>query len=642
MVRDRGENAGDAERVFASGLKAGLIEKSVGTGGPSRGSGWIPPPARGENKDGLPGSDPAVIASDKVCLSGGGIPNFVPLQRFHQAVSDTNHQATNPAPDGEKRKRFQLGSGRPPSHQGPGWAVIHALGSLKLAMLLFLVIAVASVWGTIEESRYTSQVDMTFGARLAQHRIYHAWWFTFWLIVLCVNLACVTFTRLPWKKRHTGFIVTHYGIITLLIGSMIGKHAGIEGSMNLRIGDPPENSLVLGEMVLHFLDDRGRIYRAPFPMDVSPPRENRPKILPLPHKQRRTAGAPFSRVGSRWFGRSPGEPSLVFNRYSEKLEREEDFAPAPGSHSTGVRLHMVSAMMGGQGMDVTLITEPADKSYHALAGLAQISLSDRIVRDFDAMETPSPLLQIRVTGPGEVEYHVINSRAEVREGELRVGESLETGWADWVVRLEEALPEAAWVDEIRENPALPTGGGLAGAYGWLDWGDGRRTEPQWFLLGDMQRVQLDENEVRFGFGFRRERLPFQVELIGFEVPRDEGTDNPANFTSYLRFTDPETGESVEGSCGMNVPALYPNAFHRLLTGFTYKFSQASWDPDDLEVSTVQVLRDPGWLFKWVGSLTVVAGVYMIFFMRSFRHRRPEDIIDDLRAGDNESDKTGKP
>jgi hypothetical protein len=33
---------------------------------------------------------------------------------------------------------------------------------------------------------------------------------------------------------------------------------------------------------------------------------------------------------------------------------------------------------------------------------------------------------------------------------------------------------------------------------------------------------------------------------------------------------------------------------------------------------VQILRDPGWLLKWIGSLLVVIGVFMMFYLQPYR------------------------
>ena len=101
------------------------------------------------------------------------------------------------------------------------------------------------------------------------------------------------------------------------------------------------------------------------------------------------------------------------------------------------------------------------------------------------------------------------------------------------------------------------------------------------------------------------------------MKRNEGSDSPAGFKSTLHISTAE-GESATGQCWMNNPFSFPGAWLHTWTGLTYKISQASWNPDNLGQSTVQILRDPGWLLKWIGSLLVVSGVFLMFYVRGFR------------------------
>ena len=66
------------------------------------------------------------------------------------------------------------------------------------------------------------------------------------------------------------------------------------------------------------------------------------------------------------------------------------------------------------------------------------------------------------------------------------------------------------------------------------------------------------------------------------------------------------------------PVQFPGQWQNTWTGLTYKMSQASWNPDNLGQSTIQILRDPGWLLKWIGSLLIVCGIFMLFYVKSFR------------------------
>jgi hypothetical protein len=124
-------------------------------------------------------------------------------------------------------------------------------------------------------------------------------------------------------------------------------------------------------------------------------------------------------------------------------------------------------------------------------------------------------------------------------------------------------------------------------------------------------------EVQVAYGWKQIPLPIGLELIDFEVKRNEGNDSPAGFKSTVRVTNAE-GENATGQCWMNNPFSFPIAWWRSWTGLTYKMSQASWNPENLGQSTIQILRDPGWLLKWIGSLLIVTGIFLMFYVRGFR------------------------
>ena len=109
------------------------------------------------------------------------------------------------------------------------------------------------------------------------------------------------------------------------------------------------------------------------------------------------------------------------------------------------------------------------------------------------------------------------------------------------------------------------------------------------------------------------------------MKRNEGNDSPAGFKSTVRVTNRE-GESAVGQCWMNNPFSFPGETWRTWTGLTYKMSQASWNPENLGQSTIQILRDPGWLLKWIGSLLVSSGIFMLFYVKKFRRAAVEPVV----------------
>ncbi len=55
-----------------------------------------------------------------------------------------------------------------------------------------------------------------------------------------------------------------------------------------------------------------------------------------------------------------------------------------------------------------------------------------------------------------------------------------------------------------------------------------------------------------------------------------------------------------------------------MIGQNYKFSQASCNPMNPNQTTLQILFDPGWPFKWIGSILIVCGIALLFYYKPRR------------------------
>lgn len=108
------------------------------------------------------------------------------------------------------------------------------LSSVKLAIPIMLVLLACSIAGTITESN--------FNAEYAGLKIYKTWWFLLILVLLWINILFAALSRIPWKKRHTGFLITHLGMLLLLLGSVFTMLWGIDGTM--QIYEKSESNLV--------------------------------------------------------------------------------------------------------------------------------------------------------------------------------------------------------------------------------------------------------------------------------------------------------------------------------------------------------------------------------------------------------------
>lgn len=110
-----------------------------------------------------------------------------------------------------------------------------ALGSVRLAVVLIVFLAVVLAWATILESIYEREYTQWF--------VYGSHWFVVLLGLLGLNIFAATILRFPWKNRLP-FLVTHAGLLVLLFGSIQTFMSGVEGRLTVVEGETA-NSLMI-------------------------------------------------------------------------------------------------------------------------------------------------------------------------------------------------------------------------------------------------------------------------------------------------------------------------------------------------------------------------------------------------------------
>lgn len=328
------------------------------------------------------------------------------------------------------------------------WRLIYVCASMRLAMVELFVIALACALATVCESRFDAEVAQTW--------FYNAPWFFFWLGLVCMNLVCATLVRLPWRRKDVGFILTHYGVILLLTGGLVGQKFGFATDLRLH-------------------------------------------------------GSTTSR-----------ETQMVFAKYG-------------------------AVVLNRSGNP----------------GACRISLS---------MDDPEPKMILERAPMGCVKlglFSILGKSVLLKGDTTQI--FVKNYWPDFVMG---TVGPSSKSDQPN-NPAI---------------------------LVELTRPCPPPVAVCV------RPFAFQVQLLRFEVPRDEGTAAPSDFRSTVRFFDPSSGETLDTVISMNKPAFFPAGFLNAALGRNCKFSQAQWNPDDLEEATFHVTHDPGWPFKWLGSLMFCLGM----------------------------------
>ncbi|MBI4352456.1 MAG: cytochrome c biogenesis protein ResB [Candidatus Omnitrophica bacterium] len=147
--------------------------------------------------------------------------------------------------------------------------LVKILGSLYFAVFLIVSLAAILTVSTCLESAY--------GTPFAQKFFYQAGWFDVFLALFGINIFCSAWLRFPFKKHHIGFILTHAGILTLLIGALLTRLLGIEGQMALYEGERQNHILQEGHTLIihtsghetHTVDLGPRLLKTPERFDVS-------------------------------------------------------------------------------------------------------------------------------------------------------------------------------------------------------------------------------------------------------------------------------------------------------------------------------------------------------------------------------------
>jgi hypothetical protein len=114
-------------------------------------------------------------------------------------------------------------------------AIYRFLASVKLAVITLGTLVVTLAYATVFDSEH--------GSGAAAEYIYRSPGFAILLAFLGINILCAALIRYPWKKRQTGFVITHVGLLIMLAGSYYSVRTSDEGQVGMLEGD------VKGELV---------------------------------------------------------------------------------------------------------------------------------------------------------------------------------------------------------------------------------------------------------------------------------------------------------------------------------------------------------------------------------------------------------
>ena len=457
--------------------------------------------------------------------------------------------------------------------------VLGFLASLRLAVVVMLTLATTCAWATFYEMKH--------GTPAAQRDIYMTPAFALLLALLGVNIFAVMVSRWPWKAHHTGFVIAHVGILTLLAGSLISLHRGLDSNMPLYEGETSDRVSLL-EKALHVsIPATGAHGSFPVAFEKRPPTSGREMRFAVPQSDVTLVAEAFEphvEVHETFEPADSGSPALHFVLQAPMATQDGWLRPGDPSRSH-VDLGMVSF-----GLHAASTEEEALELLQHTEGRNHLSF------------VQGPQASLRYAASGDSGPPVV--------GKVKVGEPVPTGWPALGVTVDRYLEKAEMRRTVK--PAAPPAKEerrMSAVRVRLE-GKAARTEPEWVLWTEARTIPFGGGRVGVAYRSPEAALPFKVSLLRFNSDKYPGSSMAATYESWVRVDDPEYGVS-EHHISMNHPMHYRG----------YIFFQASYVEGTPMMSIFSVARAPGLPLVYLGVALIGTGVIWMFYVKPYLARR---------------------
>ncbi len=450
--------------------------------------------------------------------------------------------------------------------------VFDVLCSLKLAVLVILTLAIALGTATFLESLYDTPT--------AQYWVYRARWFEVNLALLGVNIFCVAVSRVPWRLRHTPFLLAHLGIILLLVGSWVTQRKGIDG--NLRVTEGDAESVVELDQASLVEVDQERVYSMPVPW--IPPGVKFNPITTSSHY------FPMPLTIDQWVSHADPEVSFIPRSDAE-----------PAQKTRALRLRVTGGPM--KISQEIWLWEGAPQWQDVQAGPARFFIYRKKIPNEGR---PGPWFGIE-SKDGGLAYTAKSSDGKWLRGFLSerdgiLGKVIHPGWkGDVTLTVEKWISDAKIQVDYRPSRIQYGAQAPSSAIHVV----GTQGESVWLGLGERAVLHSGDKDISLGYFPRRVVLPFAVRLDRFEVEHDPGTSRAAAYSSQVTVV----GRNVDqkATISMNEPLK--------MNGYSiYQASYEDGEPRPI-TSIFSVNQDPGRFLKYSGSLLIVLGSVLLFATR---------------------------
>ncbi len=433
-------------------------------------------------------------------------------------------------------------------------------------------------------------VENDFGTSSAQKLIFKTKWFEFLLVLFGITLIVNIFRFRMMQQKKWGTMSFHAAMVIILIGAGITRYFGSEGMMNIREGSA-SNSYISAETYLQFQAlVNGKRYSFDEP------------VL-------------FATLGDNHLKRS-----YMIGNQELKVE-VQNFMPNPketmADDPSGVPI--IKVVIGGMNGREEFLVKYLDKTdiYGTLFNFGNpddpeafnIKYQDKNLT-FKAPTAFSQMVmatQKRDTlAPGV--YHTLMLRSMYSNGEQ-----------SFVFGDFNPSAKAMTGSDSPKMKSTSTGGlDIKVSLGGL--------EKNVFVIGSQgvegkpAVVSFDNTQIAVAYGAKRVTLPFAIKLRDFIMERYPGTNSASSYASEVTLMDNRNNMAHDQRIYMN----------HILDYDGYRFSQSSYDQDELGTYLSVNYDAVGTWISYIGYILLTLGMILTLFSKNSRFQQLAENIKKMR------------
>lgn len=472
--------------------------------------------------------------------------------------------------------------------------------SIPFTVTVLGALTVATIAGTmVLQKVYPERFDSIYSPGVAQvlrflflDDLFHSFWFVGLVTLAAMSLTVMALKSWPWTLKKSGRVAAHLGIVTGLLGALIGQVGGEKGRADLVIGKASDR-------VLGFDWRTGRRIPAtlPFELRLDDFHVDTHDVAFRVYVFQRTGDGDHSEAFKALLTIDPtkrsGEVVPLGGGYALRVD-DHKLAAAPSKKGAGT--HSLALTKGSKPVKV----DP-NSVYEDIGGLHVTTGaffphfnydidSKKAVNGSDEPRNPAIDVTIRAGGPtGEIKYK---------------------GW------LFANMPGfsmdhqgAKDGEEPAEKPWVPL---------YVFGGAGASEGPSVRVTVLKNGVEDGQTRLSLRQGNDFVNLAERQFVAVFRVRDDEAK----NYFSTLSVL--EEGRVIRSQqIFVNAPMYYKG----------YAFYQSNYDPKNLRYSGIEVVKDPGIGFVYFGLTAMMLGVFQLLYFRAFGRKTSKPKVTDAGTGE---------